>query len=363
MRIAIFGCGQLAQMIAQAGIELGFSFVFVAEPGEDTRCVQALGEQVVLAPGLSAAALFEALGRPQVVTVEKEMVDTALIGQLQDLCRTYPASEAIHIAQNRIREKQFVRAQGIATADFEVIHSAADLASVAERFGFPLYVKAAESGYDGYHQWRLKQQGDLTQAGLQDAIAAGVILIAEKHVDYLREVSIIAARSDDGDIAYYPLMANRHEEGVLLSTMAPAPKQAADLQTTAFAIMQTLLEALDYVGVLTVECFETPAGLVVNELAPRVHNSGHWTIEACASSQFDNHCRAIAGLALGATELRGVAGLVNLLGIQGDARHFAGEGVYYHNYGKQQRQGRKLGHITVCSETPQGLRAALNLII
>ncbi|MBX2808075.1 MAG: 5-(carboxyamino)imidazole ribonucleotide synthase [Cellvibrionaceae bacterium] len=363
MRIAIFGCGQLAQMTAHAGSILGLEFVFIAEPGEDTRCIAGLGDHVLLEPGMTATALFAALGQPQVITVEKEMVDTALLKALQPLCQVYPPSDAIYISQNRIREKQFVQAQGIATADFRVIHSTAELTAAADAFGFPLYVKAAESGYDGYHQWRLQRPQDLEQSTLQETLSAGVSLIAEKHVDYVREISVIAARNGDGTIVYYPLMENQHENGILLSTMAPAPRQAPELQTTAFAMMHTLLQAMDYVGVLTVECFETKRGLLVNELAPRVHNSGHWTIEGCASSQFENHCRAITNKPLGATDMHGAAGLVNLLGIQGEPRYFDDEGLYYHNYGKQRRPGRKLGHITVCSETPQGLRAVLNLII
>lgn len=355
--VAIYGCGQLAQMTAKAGSALGLSFAFIAEPGEDFRCVEHLGEVVLLEPEMSAEALFEALHKPQVISVEKEMVDSQLLQDLAALTMVSPSSEAVFIAQNRIREKTFIREQGFETAQFEKIDTIEQLKALAQTAGLPLYVKAAEAGYDGYHQWRIKTDSDLEQPALLKAIESGVELIAEAHVDFIREVSIIAARSYDDSIVYYPVMENRHEGGVLLSTIAPAPELKESLQSDATAMMAKLLRAMDYVGVLTIECFETKDGLVVNELAPRVHNSGHWSIEGSQTSQFENHCRAIMGMPLGSTKVNGVCGMVNMLGKHGDRAEFAHENTFYHAYGKEERARRKLGHITLLSDELEVLQA------
>jgi len=345
LHIAIFGAGQLAQMTAQAGIELGFRFTFIGDAGEDSSCVDALGTVVFLHEGISAEQVFELAGKPDVITVEKEMVDDQLLKDLQAFTTVAPNYQGVFIAQNRIREKNFLRDHGIATAEFEVIETDLQLRTLPERMGYPIYIKAAESGYDGYNQWRITQASDLDQVSLSDEVA----LIAEKHVPYMREVSIIAARNSKGDIAYYPLMENRHEDGVLISTIAPAPHSDA-LAKTAQGFIKTVLEAIDYVGVLTMECFDTEDGLIVNELAPRVHNSGHWSIEGAAASQFENHCRAIAGMALGDTAAQGIAGIVNMLGHHGNPDDFAAPGLFFRAYGKSERPRRKLGHIGILAD-------------
>ena len=358
--IAIFGCGQLAQMTAQAGIKLGLRFSFIADTGEDTRCVNSLGNIVISESGQSAVDLFNALGQPDIITVEKEMVDAELLKALKKLTMVYPCNDSIKIAQNRIREKNYIRECGIPTADFEVVTSKEQLTGLAESFGFPIYIKAAESGYDGYHQWRLKSYADIEQSGLLDAINNGVSLIAEKHVPYHREVSVIAARSADGSVVSYPLMENRHEEGVLIATIPPAPELESALEAQAFDFMSRVLTKMDYVGVLTMECFETDKGIVVNELAPRVHNSGHWTIEGSATSQFENHCRAIADMPLGETGVKNMMGLVNMLGKYGNSEDFTSAHYFYHDYGKSERARRKLGHVTMCASSLEELYAALN---
>ncbi len=356
MHIAIFGCGQLAQMTAQAGIKLGFNFSFIADEGEDTRCVDGLGSIVVYQADQTAESLFAALQQPDVVTVEKEMVDAELLASLKKLTRVYPDDKAIYLAQNRIREKNFLRHNGIPTAEFEIIENQQQLDSLPERLGFPIYIKAAESGYDGYNQWRIQTQSDLEQVTLSDQVQ----LIAEKHVNYSREISVIAARNARGDIAYYPLMENRHEDGVLISTITPAPNTDVVLEEGAVAYMETILSSLDYVGVLTMECFDTEQGLVVNELAPRVHNSGHWSIEGAEASQFENHCRGISNSELGATSAKCIAGIVNMLGEHGNEKDFERDGVFYHAYGKSERPRRKLGHIAVLADDYDEITAKLN---
>ena len=356
MHIAIFGCGQLAQMTAQAGIALGLQFSFIAEEGEDSRCINDLGNVVSYTKGMSAEALFFALGKPDVITVEKEMVDTELLKALAAFAKVYPSDQAVHLSQNRIREKNFLRHNGIPTAEFEVIESQAQLDSLPERLGYPIYIKAAESGYDGYHQWRIETQADLQQVSLND----NVVLIAEKHVDYSREVSIIAARNPQGEIAFYPLMENRHEGGVLISTIAPAPNTDIILEEGALAYMETVLSSMDYVGVLTMECFVTEQGLVANELAPRVHNSGHWTIEGSDASQFENHCRAITDMLLGATDAKAVSSMINVLGKYADADDFMAENTFFHDYGKQERPRRKLGHISFLTADVTTAKSKLN---
>lgn len=343
MHIAIFGGGQLAQMTAQAGIPLGHRFSFIADEGEDTRCVDDLGTVVVYRNGMSANDLYELLQQPDVITVEKEMVDAGLLEELAEFTVVAPNHQGIYLSQNRIREKNFLRHNGIPTAEFEVIESQEQLLSLPERMGYPIYIKAAESGYDGYNQWRIQKAEDLEQVTLSDDVA----LIAEKHVDYTREISVIAARNTDGDIVYYPLMENRHEDGVLLSTIAPAPNTDKILEEGAVAYMETIMTSINYVGVLTIECFDTPHGLVVNELAPRVHNSGHWSIEGAPVSQFENHCRAITNSSLGDTAAQGIAGIVNMLGEHGNPDDYAASGLFYRAYGKQERPRRKLGHIGI----------------
>lgn len=359
MHIAIFGCGQLAQMTAQAGIPHGYRFSFIADEGEDTRCVDDLGAVVVFQKDMTAESLLAALQQPDVITVEKEMVNAQLLADLQSHTAVYPNSNAIYLSQNRIREKNFLRHNGIPTADFEIIESQAQLDSLPERLGLPIYIKAAESGYDGYNQWRIQSPDDLAQVTLNDDVQ----LIAEKHVDYTREVSVIAARNAAGDIVYYPLMENRHEEGVLIATMAPAPNTDVILEEGAVAYMETMLSALDYVGVLTMECFDTPQGLVVNELAPRVHNSGHWTMEGCKTSQFENHCLAIANVTLGETTPNGIGGIVNMLGQHGKESDFPTPEFYYHAYGKEERPRRKLGHIGVLTDSYDQLKKQLNIVL
>ncbi|ODS24558.1 5-(carboxyamino)imidazole ribonucleotide synthase [Candidatus Endobugula sertula] len=359
MHIAIFGGGQLAQMTAQAGISLGFTFSFIVGEGEDTCCVDGLGNIVVFRQGMDAEALFNALKKPDVITVEKEMVDTTLMAALQQYTRVSPNDQSVYLSQNRIREKNFLRHHGIPTAEFEIIETQEQLESLPQRLGFPIYIKAAESGYDGYNQWRIQKQEDLSQVLLSD----DVVLIAEKHIEYSREISVIAARRVDGDIVYYPLMENRHEDGVLISTIAPAPQTVKILEEGAIAYMETIMSSIDYVGILTIECFDTEQGLVVNELAPRVHNSGHWSIEACETSQFENHCRAIANIALGPTTTKGVGGIVNMLGKHGRPEDFAQEGMFYHAYGKEERPRRKLGHIAVLADNHMDVIDKLNKVL
>lgn len=363
MHIAIFGCGQLARMTAQAGIRLGLNFSFIADEGEDIRCVENLGRVVSHIAGMSAADLFTALDRPQVITVEKEMVDTRLLTKLQTLTHVYPGSRTIYIAQNRLREKQYLRDSGIATAGFVIIDSVDQLQDLPGRLDFPVYIKSVECGYDGYNQWRINRDQDLQQQSLLNAINQGMALIAERHVDYVRELSVIGVRSTNGDTAVYPIMENRHEGGVLLVTVAPAADLDPVLESIAVDTIKKLLSALDYVGVLTMECFETADGLVVNELAPRVHNSGHWTIEGSETSQFENHCRAISGMQPGSTMLRSKAGLVNMLGHHGDERTLSSNGIFYHAYGKQERPRRKLGHVTVCRDDYDSLTGTLDWVM
>jgi len=359
MHIAIFGGGQLAQMTAQAGIPLGFSFSFIADEGEDTRCVDALGSVVAYQQGMTAESLFHALNKPDVITVEKEMVDAELLKALSAFTQVSPNHEAIYLSQNRIREKNFLRHNGIPTAEFEIIESQEQIHSLPERLGYPIYIKSAESGYDGYNQWRIEKAEDLKQVTFNDNIA----LIAEKHVHYTREISVIAARNAKGEIAYYPLMENRHEDGVLISTIAPAPDTDEILEEGAVAYMESILSSLNYVGVLTIECFDTEHGLVVNELAPRVHNSGHWSIEGAETSQFENHCRAIANIELGLTTSKGISGIVNMLGKHGKPSAFNDEAMFYHAYGKQERPRRKLGHIAVLTDNYTDMTVKLNKVL
>ncbi len=345
MRIAIVGCGQLARMMALAGWPMDFKFSFLADPGENSQCVQGLGEVVERTPDLTGEALFKALGEPSVVTVEREHVDVALLKTLQPFCKVYPEPDAIAICQHRGREKAFLNALGIPTAPFRRADCAASLAQAVAELGFPVFVKTCEQGYDGQGQWVIRDQEQL------DALLAKADelpeVVVEGRVEFSREVSLIAARNPQGQCALYPVTENDHLNGILLSSIAPADDLPEALQAQAQQIAETLLQQWGYVGVLAIELFVAGDKLLVNELAPRVHNSGHWTQTAGVCSQFENHLRAITGQGLGETVPVQYAGMVNLLGRLAPEEITGRSNVQLHLYNKALRPGRKVGHLNL----------------
>lgn len=345
MQITIVGCGQLARMLALSGWRLGFTFSFLATPGENRQCVEGLGEIIELTPNLEGEALYQALGQPQVVTVEKEHIDTEILKRLQPFCAVYPKPDAIEISQHRGREKSFLNSIGIPTAPFRLTDSRDSLEKAIHALGFPVLVKSCEEGYDGRGQWKIENQTQLDL--LLGDEASNRELVVEEIVHFDQEVSLIAARTADGRCALYPVTENQHKHGILVSSIAPAEMSDATLPLQAKQYALRILDQLDYVGILSIEFFVMGDQLLVNELAPRVHNSGHWTQAAGICSQFENHLRSITGLTLGNTTPSTFTGMINLLGSSVDSSILNRGNIELHQYNKSLRPNRKVGHINL----------------
>ncbi|PIE41891.1 MAG: 5-(carboxyamino)imidazole ribonucleotide synthase [Gammaproteobacteria bacterium] len=356
MRIAIVGSGQLARMMVLETRQLHANFVFLALPGDATDSVAGLGDIVKIdAIPTSEGAfvdLYNALGKPDVITVEKESVPVALLEGLAQYCPLYPAADAIAVAQHRGKEKDLLNSLGIATPRYQVINRVEDLAAGVAALGLPIIAKTLVGGYDGKGQWFLKTQDDL--APLLEAFPEMGIVLEEK-VNFSREASLIAARSVSGDIVFYPATENVHSDGILLTSVSPAQDLSAAETATMEAAMRRLMEHWNYVGVLAIEFFITDQGVLVNEIAPRVHNSGHWTMQAGKASQFENHIRALMGKPLqpfnadaAADNTGTVSGMVNILGHYDLARQPELEKTVpceLHWYDKPPKPLRKTGHI------------------
>ncbi|WP_035387485.1 5-(carboxyamino)imidazole ribonucleotide synthase [Ferrimonas senticii] len=342
MRVAIIGCGQLSRMMALAGLPMGLTFSFVAEADEDSRCVDGLGEVIRRSEASSAAELFAALGKPQVITVEREQVDIELLRRFSKLCPVHPNPDAVYQCQHRGRERQLLAKTGIDCAPYQLALPG-ELAQMS--IPLPAVIKSCDDGYDGKNQWRLKQPKDskvFAELPRQD-----VAYLVESFIHFDRELSQVSARDRNGNIVHYPLAENVHTQGILSHSTAPAPDVSAELAQQAQRMISTLMTEMDYVGVLAVECFAVGDKLLVNELAPRVHNSGHWSQSGSQTCQFENHLRAITGLPLGATDTHGVTGMVNLIGTDGAPLDSLDSHSQLHWYGKTVRAGRKLGHINI----------------
>ncbi len=353
-RLGILGGGQLGRMLALAGHGLGVESVCL-DPDPDASCGQVAAQVIGRFDDLAAAARLAA--RVDLVTYEFESVPAATARWLAERRPVFPSVGALAAAQDRLAEKRLLEALGIPAAAYAVVDSAADLVAAIERVGLPARLKARRLGYDGKGQARLCGRPDVAPAW---AAVGAVPAILEREVPFRRELSVLAARGVDGSTVCYPLVENRHHDGVLRWSLAPAPGLTPATQEMGESIARRLLDELDYVGVLAVECFEVEDGLLVNELAPRVHNSGHWTIEAAETSQFANHLRAGLGWALGPAAVPGWAAMLNCLGTVPDRRRVQGvPGCHLHAYGKEPRPGRKLGHVTVVAADPGALAARL----
>jgi len=342
MRIGIIGAGQLGQMLGFAAAELGDQCRFI-DPALSPPAA-AVGD-VLQAAFDDPDALAELAAKSDVVTYEFENVPVVALESIADRVPVYPPPDALRHAQDRLAEKRLFDQLGIPLPRYHAIDSVADLEAAAADIGLPLVVKTRRLGYDGKGQALLRQH---PSAGAVIQQLGPVGLIAEQWVGFDYEVSAIGARNVKGDVVVYPLTENRHADGILRQSRAPvdAPRLAALAET----YISALLVHLDYVGVLALELFVVGEQLLANEFAPRVHNSGHWTIEGATASQFANHIRAITGRELVAPELRGHAGMVNLIGAMPAADGLPTPGCL-HDYGKAPRAGRKLGHITVVADS------------
>lgn len=354
MRVGILGGGQLGRMMALAGRPLGLRFRFLES--KTPAPVDELGERVHGAYD-DPEALDRFADGLDVVTYEFENVPAASTDRLEGRVPLHPAPSALAMAQDRLAEKEGFRARGIPTTPYRTVDSRDDLRAAVEELGLPAVLKTRRLGYDGKGQRLLRAAGDLGPAF--DDIG-GVPLLLEGFVDFRRELSIVAVRGTDGDCAFYPLVENVHHQGILWTTVAPASDVPSALQETAEGYARSVLEAHGYVGVMALELFQTGEGLLANEMAPRVHNSGHWTQDGARTSQFENHLRAVCGLPLGSTEARGHAAMENLLGtVPPLERLLELPGARVHLYEKSARPGRKLGHVNLVGEDPEEVAAGL----
>ncbi|MEQ9641207.1 MAG: 5-(carboxyamino)imidazole ribonucleotide synthase [Alphaproteobacteria bacterium] len=336
--IGILGNGQLGRMLALAAAPLGYR-VHVFGPESDSPA-----EQVSAASTVAAYDDFAALDRfaaaVDVITYEFENVPLATAAHVAALKPLRPGTKALEVSQDRVTEKDFAAAQGARTAGYVPVDGEADFAAALEKVGTPAILKTRRLGYDGKGQRPVAAPDALAGAFAELGEAPAIL---ERRVDFDHEVSVLVARGLDGAVAAFPVSRNTHRDGILRVSEAP------DEAPAAVAVAQTLAAALDYVGVLAVEFFVAGDQVFVNEMAPRVHNSGHWTIEGCETSQFEQHVRAICGLPLGDVAMRGRARMENLIGDDVDRvpALLADPGAHVHLYGKADvRAGRKMGHVT-----------------
>ena len=346
MRIGIIGAGQLARMLALAGMPLGLEFKLYDAARDATG-----GQVAPLVVGRfdDLAALARFARDTDVVTFDWENVPVASARALGGMTKVFPSPRALAAGQERLAEKRLFERLGVPTPGSAPVDRPDDLEAAAREVGFPGILKTRRWGYDGKGQRLVDGPDDLTDAWVE---LGSQPLLYEQRVRFSREVSLVAVRGKSGDTAFYPLVQNVHKDGVLVITRAPF--EDPRLQQAAQRYVERILEHLHYVGVLCVEFFVVQGELLANEIAPRVHNSGHWTIEGAETSQFENHVRAIAGLPLGSTRPLGHAVMVNFVGtIPRPRAVLALDGVHFHDYGKRPRAGRKLGHVTYVGRTPR----------
>ncbi len=358
MKVGVLGGGQLGRMLALAGYPLGLSFRFLDNDAAPAGQVA----ELITGEFESEADLDRLAAGCAAVTYEFENVPVAAAQYLEGRLPVFPPSRALAVAQDRLNEKSLFARLGIATPDFFNVTSREELTLAVAAAGLPSVLKTRRMGYDGKGQAVLRSPDDVAAAW--EALGAGDSpLILESFVRFDRELSILSARSLTGDIAFYPLVQNEHAGGILRVSIAPAPALSPGLQEQAETIARAVLEELGYVGLLAIELFQVGDRLLANEMAPRVHNSGHWTIEGAATSQFENHLRAVLGLPLGSTRAVGCSAMLNLIGSAPPLPELlAIPDCHIHLYGKSPRRGRKLGHITLCNADTEELRSGFEAL-
>lgn len=354
MKVGILGGGQLARMLALAGHPLGLRFA-VIDPAPDA-CAFSVSEP--LRGAWEDRELLDRLAAgSDVITCEFENVPVKSLRYLAERVPTYPPPEAQAAKRDRLREKQLFDELGIPTAAYAAVSSPEELREAVERLGLPLVLKTRSHGYDGKGQRVLRRPEEVSSAAQE----LGAPMIAEQFIPFLREVSIVAVRSRNGQTAYYPVAENVHTHGILFTSRS---RPADPLEAPAREYARRLLDRLDYAGVLAIEFFDVGGRLLANEFAPRVHNTGHWTMEGAETSQFENHLRAVLGWPLGATSPVGLAAMVNCIGgLPERERLLELDGVHLHFYGKQPRPGRKVGHVTVRSLSEPELESVFERVV
>ena len=355
--VGILGGGQLARMLALSGAPLGLRFLVM-----DTANDACAGQFAPLLVGdyRDEAALAEFAGKVDVATFDFENVPAESAQWLAERVPVFPNPGALALTQDRLAEKTLFRELDIPVPDFADVPTRAALDEAVARIGTPCILKTRRLGYDGKGQFRIKSPSDVDAAwDALGAQASSVGLILEGFVAFQRELSVVAVRGRDGEFRAWPLTENWHVDGVLSASLAPA-RVDASLHATAMSHACAIAERLGYVGVFALELFCRDGELLANELAPRVHNSGHWTIEGSETSQFQNHLRAVLGLPLGDTAVRGVACMLNWIGEMPDpTAMLSAPGGHWHDYGKQPRAGRKVGHATLRADEAEALAQRL----
>ena len=356
--VGILGGGQLARMLVLAGAPLGVRFVVV--DGAADACAGQIAP-LVRADWRDFDALEKFAQQVDVATFDFENVPAETAEWLTGRTQVFPNPRALSTAQDRLAEKSLFRECGLDTAAFAKVDTRADLDAALREVGAPAILKTRRLGYDGKGQFRLRSVAD-ADAAWQALGANAHGLILEAFVPFDCEVSVVAVRGRDGDFRTWPLTRNWHSDGILSASLAPADIDTR-LQAHAFDLARTLAERLDYIGVFALELFVHDGKLLGNEMAPRVHNSGHWTIEGAVTSQFENHVRAVLGLPLGDTAVLGRNCMLNWIGELPDRDALLRESdAHWHDYGKSPRAGRKVGHATLRARDDQTLAAALQRV-
>lgn len=355
MRVVVYGAGQLAQMMYLAGSPLGIE-VQAVDVNKDTvvHPVSKLPLDITLDQALDGA---------DALTVEFEHVPEHLLEEATKTGKLMPSIESILVGADRVREKALLQSMQVSNSAHRIVTSLDQLDDCIDALGEKLILKSSRDGYDGYGQWRISNRAELpdVKRALATLNLETVPLIVEKMVPFERELSLIGVRNKQGDVRTYPLAENLHYQGQLHVSVAPATQVTETLQAKAHDIFVKLAEGMEYVGVLAVELFQCGDELLVNELAPRVHNSGHWTQSGAVTSQFENHLRAVCGLPLGDTSAIGPSAMVNIIGCSSFSRELLSiDGSHLHWYGKSVREKRKMGHINVTTDSYEKLGEKLS---
>ena len=337
-------------MLALAGYQLGVEFRFF-DPNSGAPVGQ-IGELIAADYG-DQKALERFLDGVDVVTYEFESIPLSTVRFVAERVKVFPPIAALETAQDRLLEKNLFQELGIPTPPFAPVDSLDELRSAVARIGYPAVLKTRRMGYDGKGQVVIRDAASVEKAWKQ---LGGSRLLLEQYVSFQHELSVIGVRDQTGREAFYPPIENLHREGVLRRSIAPAPETTPEIAALAIDYSRRLMGRLEYVGVLALELFSVDGELLANEMAPRVHNSGHWTIEGAETSQFENHLRAVLSLPLGATTLRGRSVMLNILGhIPPVETVLAVKGAHLHLYGKAPTEKRKLGHVTLVAQSEEPL--------
>ena len=346
MNVLVYGSGQLARMMYLAGSPLNIN----------VQAVDVASNKIVnpVTKRNLKLSLETAIDNADVLTVEFEHVPEPLLEQAEQSGKLAPNMRSILVGADRVREKQLLALAEIPNCEHEIITDIAQLDGITTRLGDKVIFKSSRDGYDGYGQWRINDAGGLVELAevFTNLDLVKVPIVAEKMCPFDRELSLVGTVSKDGSVALYPLAQNTHFEGQLHVSIAPAPELSQPVIEKAESIFRTLAKQMEYVGTLAVELFQVGDELLVNELAPRVHNSGHWSMQGADTCQFENHLRAICGLPLGDSQAQKVSAMVNIIGVSSFSKNLIGiPGVHLHWYGKEVRDKRKMGHINVTADS------------